>query len=93
MATTALHPVPQLALHYHSDQPALARKLAAQGAGLEIPTTRADGHAVRAHVLRLLNEPEFRVGAARLTDEIRALPSPNELVPRLEQLTDKHNTR
>ncbi|WP_343962511.1 nucleotide disphospho-sugar-binding domain-containing protein, partial [Streptosporangium amethystogenes] len=36
LATTALHPVPHLSLHYHYDQPILARKLAEHGAGLEI---------------------------------------------------------
>ena len=92
LATTALHPVPHLALHYHADQPILARKLADQGAGLEIHTSRATGANVRESVLRLLTEPAFRVGAARLTEEIRALPSPNEIVPQVEALTNKHRT-
>ena len=92
LATTALHPVPQLALPYHFDQPILARKLAEQGAGLEIHTTRATGANVRESVLRLLTEPAFRAGAARLTDEIRSLPTPNQLVPQLEELTAKYRS-
>ncbi|MDI6105164.1 activator-dependent family glycosyltransferase [Actinoplanes sp. NEAU-A12] len=92
MATNSLYPVPQLALHYHYDQPTLGRKLAEHGAGLEMHTTVATGDAVRASVQRLLTEPHFQVRAQALTDEIRALPTPNQLVPQLEQLTAKYRT-
>ncbi|WP_062346014.1 activator-dependent family glycosyltransferase [Herbidospora yilanensis] len=90
LATTALHPVPQLSLHYHFDQPTLARKLAAHGAGLEIHTTRATGPAVAGAVDRLLTEPSFTRRAHDLRDEMHALPSAAELVPHLEELTAKH---
>ncbi|MET8054619.1 nucleotide disphospho-sugar-binding domain-containing protein, partial [Streptosporangium sp. NPDC005286] len=90
LATTALHPVPQLSLHYHYDQPILARKLAEHGAGLEIHTSQVTGQAVRGNLLRLLNEPAFHRCAADLRDEIHALPTPNQLVPQLEELTAKH---
>nr|WP_062333309.1 activator-dependent family glycosyltransferase [Herbidospora sakaeratensis] len=90
LATTALHPVPQLSLHYHFDQPTLARKLAAHGAGLEIHTTRATGPAVAEAVDRLLTEPSFARRAHDLRDEMHALPSAAELVPHLEELTAKH---
>ncbi len=86
LATTARYPVPQLALHYHFDQPILARKLAQHGAGLEIHTSRATGSNVRDAVARLLTEPAFRDRATHLRDEIHALPTPNELVPQLEGL-------
>ncbi len=87
LATTSRHPVPQLALHYHFDQPVLARKLAEHGAGLEIHTSRATGDSVRQSVVRLLTEPRFARRAADLCDEIRSLPSPNQVVPRLEERT------
>jgi glycosyltransferase (activator-dependent family) len=90
LATTSRHPVPQLALHYHFDQPILGRLLARQGAGLEIHTSAATGAAVRAAVERLLTEPAFRGRAAALRDEIFALPSPNDLVAPLEALTAKY---
>ncbi|MET9294036.1 activator-dependent family glycosyltransferase [Streptomyces sp. NPDC003077] len=92
LATTSLSPVPQLALHYHYDQPLLGRLLADTGAGLEIHTSRATGANVREAVQRLLKEPSFRQGATRLTEEMRALPTPNELVPRIEELTRLHAT-
>ncbi|MEU8584211.1 activator-dependent family glycosyltransferase [Streptomyces abikoensis] len=90
LATVARHPVPHLSLHYHWDQPILARKLAAQGAGLELHTGEATGRAVRERVVRLLTEPSFRERAAALRDETLALPTPNQLVPRLEELTARH---
>jgi glycosyltransferase (activator-dependent family) len=93
LATTARHPVPQLALHYHFDQPFLARRLAEHGAGLEIHTTKATGDNVRDSVRRLLTEPAFRQRAKALADEIHALPSPGQLVSQLEALTTKHCTR
>jgi glycosyltransferase (activator-dependent family) len=92
LATTARHPVPQLALHYHFDQPFLARKLANQGAGLEIHTTQVTGDNVRESVRRLLTEPRFTERATALRDEMFTLPTPNQLIPQLEELTIKHRT-
>ncbi|MER5627791.1 activator-dependent family glycosyltransferase [Streptosporangium sp. NPDC002544] len=90
--TTALHAIPQLALGYHFDEPILARRLAARGGALEIPYERATGRDIREAVLRLLAEPSFREGARDLRDEMHATPTPNQLVPHLEELTAKHRT-
>ena len=90
LATIARYGVPQLLLPYHFDEPILARKVAEQGAGLEMSVDAVTGASVRAAVLRLLTEPAFREGAARLRDEMRALPTPNELVPQLEELAAKY---
>jgi len=87
--TTARHGVPQLNVPWDFDEPELARRAEAQGGSLVL---RGDGHAVREPVLRLLHDPELRRGAAALRDDILALPSPNELVGRLEELTNKHRT-
>ena len=92
LATTARHPVPQLSLHYHFDQPFLAHRLTEQGAGLEIHTTEATGENITDAVRRLLTEPSFGHRAAALRDEMLALPTPNEIVGRLEELTTKHRT-
>ncbi|SEE65035.1 glycosyltransferase, activator-dependent family [Streptomyces sp. 2112.3] len=90
LATVARHPVPHLSLHYHWDQPILARKLTEHGAGLDLHTTEATGGAVRTAVQRLLGEPHFRSRATALRDETLALPTPNQLVPCLEELTARH---
>jgi len=93
LATVARHPIPHLSLHYHWDQPFLAKLLTQHGAGLDIHTTEVTGDNVRASLLRLLNEPRFTQRATDLRDEMFALPSPNELVHQLEELTTKHRTR
>jgi glycosyltransferase (activator-dependent family) len=93
LATTARHPVPQLALHYHFDQPILGRMLAEQGAGLEIHTSLATGDNVRDSVRRLLTEPTFTERATALRDEIHDSPTPNEIVPTIEELTTKYRAR
>lgn len=92
LATTALHPVPQLVLGYHFDEPILARNLAAHGAGLELAPEAATGANVRASLQRLLDEPAFRDRAEALRDEFRAQPAPNDLVPHLEDLVARHRT-
>ena len=64
--------------------------LARQGAGLRMPVADMSGDAVRAAVLRLLDEPSFATNAARLRDEMHALPSPNDLVAAIEQRVTKY---
>ncbi|TKK79068.1 DUF1205 domain-containing protein [Herbidospora galbida] len=86
MATISRYGVPQLAVHLHFDQPALARRLAAHGAGLAIGNQEATGPAVAEAVTRLLTEPGFGARARDLETEMRDLPSPNRLAADLERL-------
>ncbi|KUL55250.1 glycosyl transferase [Streptomyces sp. NRRL F-4489] len=92
LGTVARYGVPQLSIPYSFDEPLLARKLAEHGAGLHIPHTEATGAAIRDQLRRLLTEPSFRARAADLRAELRSLPAPNDLVPRLEDLTARHRT-
>jgi glycosyltransferase (activator-dependent family) len=93
LATTTLHGIPQLALPVHFDEPHLARALADAGAGLTIPSAEATGAAVRQQVVRLLEDPALAAGAARLRDQMTAMPSPNELVGELETLAGTYRAR
>ncbi|MDQ0988734.1 UDP:flavonoid glycosyltransferase YjiC (YdhE family) [Streptomyces sp. V2I9] len=45
---------------------------------------------VRESLVRLLEDPAFREGAAALRKDVLAAPSPNEVVPVLEELTARH---
>jgi glycosyltransferase (activator-dependent family) len=90
LLTTARHAVPQLAVPWDFDEPELARRAGVQGAALVIRADTATGPAVRDGVHRLLHEPEFAGRAARLRDEILAMPTPNQIVPQLEELTAKY---
>jgi hypothetical protein len=48
---------------------------------------RCPGETVRDSLLRLLDEPDFRGHAEQLRDEMLAMPVPNDIVTRLEELT------
>ncbi|MEV4752562.1 activator-dependent family glycosyltransferase [Streptosporangium sp. NPDC049248] len=90
LATTALHAVPHLVVPWDGDGPALGRRIAAQGAGLALHPMQATGTTIRDRLLRLLNEPRFRHGAALLREEMLAMPTPNELAGDLEELAAAH---
>ncbi|WP_327000801.1 activator-dependent family glycosyltransferase [Dactylosporangium sp. NBC_01737] len=89
LLTVAQEGVPQLTVPWDFDEPELARRVAAQGAALVIHASEATGDRVRDGVRRLLEEPGFRERAGALRDELRAMPTPNQLVPQLEELTAK----
>jgi glycosyltransferase (activator-dependent family) len=88
--TIARYGVPQLTIPWDFDEPELARRSAVHGGSITLPVEQANGAAVRANLLRLLNEPSFATQAARLREDMFALPSPNDVVPRLEELTAKY---
>ncbi|WP_028193162.1 activator-dependent family glycosyltransferase [Salinispora pacifica] len=90
LLTCAVAGVPQLTLPFDFDEPELARRAAEQGAALVVRPQEATPEAIRAAVRRLLDEPRFASRAAALRDEIRALPSPNDLVTELEQRVEHH---
>ncbi|MEV4011778.1 nucleotide disphospho-sugar-binding domain-containing protein [Nonomuraea angiospora] len=89
-ALAAAYGVPQVTLPWHFDQPIYAGRLAAQGAGLSIAPEDAGAAAVAGAVRRALTDPSLRDGAARLRAEMQALPTANQVVGRLEELTVKH---
>jgi UDP:flavonoid glycosyltransferase YjiC (YdhE family) len=90
--TTVVHGVPQLVVPFYFQGGPLARYAQASGAGLTIPAGEVTGVAVRAAVLRLLDEPSFVAGSARLRAENAALPSPHDLVATIGQRVEKYRT-
>jgi UDP:flavonoid glycosyltransferase YjiC (YdhE family) len=92
LATISRHGIPQLAIHHHYDQPLLAHLLATQGTAIALPATHATTTTIRDNLHQLLNNPTHRTAAHHLRDEIHTAPTPNDLVPHLEQLTTKHRT-
>ncbi|MET0234355.1 MAG: activator-dependent family glycosyltransferase [Kibdelosporangium sp.] len=91
--TTARNGVPQLNVPWDFDEPELARRSARQGGSLMLHGEQVTGRNIRDRLLRLLGEPAFGQEAVRLRDEMLALPTPNELVGQLEELTTKYRTR
>jgi hypothetical protein len=78
--------VPQMIIPTGFDQYAIARRIAAAGAAIDIPNHAAGRAALRAAVVRLLGEPGYRDAAARLRRETLDRPAPADLVPVLELL-------
>ncbi|MDW3848646.1 activator-dependent family glycosyltransferase [Micromonospora sp. BRA006-A] len=91
-ATALAHGVPQLIVpNLMWDSMAKARAVEAAGAGLYLRDPgRVTAGDLRDHVERLLSEPSFAAGAARLRTELRGMPTPNALVGALENLTEEH---
>jgi glycosyltransferase (activator-dependent family) len=87
LATFARAGVPQLCVPHHLDEPIFAAGLARAGAGIDLRSPTPD--TIRASVRRLLDEPSFTHGATNLQSEMDTLPSPNDIVPDLEDLTAK----
>jgi glycosyltransferase DesVII len=86
-STALVNAVPQLALStYVADQELRGRALQDAGAGLFLHHSEVTPEGVAEQTRRLLEEPGFAAAARRLREESAALPSPHELVPRLERL-------
>jgi UDP:flavonoid glycosyltransferase YjiC (YdhE family) len=78
--------VPQVVLPQTADQPANARVLAARGVAALVPPDRISAAEVRENLARVLDEPAFRTAAHEVRGEVRAMPSPAEVVDRLASL-------
>ncbi|MEV1026408.1 activator-dependent family glycosyltransferase [Streptomyces sp. NPDC050264] len=82
--------VPQLLVSRAFDVPLKLRCLDRSGAGLSMKPGDADGPAVRAALLRLLQDDGIRANAQRLRRQVLDMPAPNELVRTLEDLVTAH---
>ncbi|MFJ8584175.1 activator-dependent family glycosyltransferase [Streptomyces sp. NPDC093595] len=83
-----LHGVPQFLLPVRfSDLWTKATLLDAQGGGAYLHASEVTAETLRAGPTRLLEDPSYRSGAARLRREMLAAPAPNDLVRTLEELT------
>jgi glycosyltransferase (activator-dependent family) len=87
LLTTARHGRPHLIVTWNADGPALAQRVAAQGAGLAVNLSQASGGLIRDRLLRLLEQPSYTVDARRLQDEVRSMPTPNQVAGDLVKLT------
>ncbi|GAA2905303.1 DUF1205 domain-containing protein [Streptosporangium fragile] len=85
------HGIPQVVLPPRAgdwDSRIWARRVQDAGAGLSVPDARkVTAGEVRDMLARVLGEPSFAAGAARLRTEMLGTPAPRDVVPVLEQLT------
>jgi L-2-deoxyfucosyltransferase/glycosyltransferase DesVII len=68
-------------------------RLEQAGAGLWIPPSDTSGARIREYLVRILDDPMFREGAVRLRKDLLAQPTPSEVVPELERLTERFRSR
>jgi len=72
------------------DEAHLGRQLAEGGAGVVVDSATATADSLRSTLTRLITDPSFSLGARRMRERLQGVPSPRELVPRLEELTAAH---
>jgi glycosyltransferase len=96
----ATHQVPQLVLDSDATVAekfptcsATARYVIEKGAGLSLDLRKPSTDSMRERISRVLYEPSFRAGAARVYNDLQAMPSPVDLVPTLERLALQHRSR
>jgi MGT family glycosyltransferase len=80
------HGVPMVVIPMGADQPLNAMRIEALGAGRSLDAVDATPDDVRGAVTSVLADPACREAAARVADEVAALPSPDVAVGRLEGL-------
>jgi UDP:flavonoid glycosyltransferase YjiC (YdhE family) len=84
LMSTLSHGIPTLVLPQGADQFRNANRLAASGAGRMLLPPEVDVDSVRREVRTLLSDDRYAAAAARLGEEIRAMPSPAEVAAWLE---------
>jgi UDP:flavonoid glycosyltransferase YjiC (YdhE family) len=78
--------LPSVLLPMGADQPLNAGRCAALGVSVVLDAVSVTPDEVRGAVSTVLAEPGYRTAAARLRDEIAAMPGPDEAVHLLERL-------
>ncbi|MDF3293373.1 nucleotide disphospho-sugar-binding domain-containing protein [Streptomyces silvisoli] len=93
-AAAVTHRVPQLVTPLPMwGEARTARYVAESGAGLMLEPQELTVESLAQQVTRLLTEPSFRAGAEQLHAQTQSMPSPAEVVRRLEALTVQHRAQ
>jgi len=79
------HALASVALPQSADNFTIAARLAAAGAAVTVEPDRVDADAIRAGIRLVLTQPSYREAAAKLADEIAAMPAPDEVAARLRE--------
>ena len=81
--------LPQVCLPQAADQFRNTAGMVAVGAGIGLHPDQADGPSVAEAVRSVLHDPRFRDAASQLSEEIAAMPGPDQVVTRLEELVSR----
>lgn len=74
----------------HIESAVTAKYVVDRGAGLALDIKKLSVDGMRKQLVRVLDEPQFRAGAAALYADVIGTPSVNDIVPVLERLTAEH---
>ncbi|MGW0656331.1 activator-dependent family glycosyltransferase [Streptomyces umbrinus] len=74
------------------DEAELGRDIAERGAGIFIDPSALTLDGLRESIVRLIGEPSFLENSLRARDDLRATPSPLQVVSELEELTCRHRS-
>ncbi|WP_431934439.1 activator-dependent family glycosyltransferase [Nonomuraea jabiensis] len=89
--TALLNGVPQLIVpHALHDEDQVAAAIDAYGAGVHLPPERFSPSNLRTELQRILNDSTFAERARKAQEEMRATPTPHDLVKDLEELVIRH---
>jgi UDP:flavonoid glycosyltransferase YjiC (YdhE family) len=83
------HGLPLLVMPFGRDQDDIAARVEGRGVGLTLPLTASETE-IAAAIMRLLEEPQFRIAARRLGDIIAAEIGNASLVGELEGIVRAH---
>jgi MGT family glycosyltransferase len=83
------HGVPQLCLPHGADQPWNAEAVNRALVGIVVPEEECTPEAVRSGVVTLLSSPSYRAAARAVQQEIEAMPTARDVLPRMLELADR----
>ncbi|HXR70968.1 nucleotide disphospho-sugar-binding domain-containing protein [Actinocrinis sp.] len=82
--------LPEVLISRNAEQTDTARRLHTDGAAIQLVSEHLETGAVLEACRALLENPRHRERAQALRDEVATLPSPAQLVPRIEQIVAEH---
>ncbi|MER7911285.1 nucleotide disphospho-sugar-binding domain-containing protein [Streptomyces sp. NPDC096068] len=77
----------------HMDVPPTTKYLVERGAGFTLDHGELSRSEMRERLERAVSDPSIREGARSLRKDIVAAPTPTEIIPVLERLTEVHRSR
>ncbi|NEB79079.1 activator-dependent family glycosyltransferase [Streptomyces sp. SID14478] len=85
--TAAVHGVPQVLITHGWDTGERGRLSEEAGMAVSLPVEELTVERFRESIVRVLEDPAFRAGAAKVREEILSEPAPTEIIPVLERMT------
>lgn len=89
-ATALHHGIPQIAVAHEWDCMLRGQQTAELGAGIYLRPDQVDADALVSSLGQVVDNPVYAENARKLRAEALSAPTPQDVVPRLEELTRRH---